>query len=114
MSEYTKNNEELDRWVLEAKNRGISYGQLQTLETTGKITKKDIKAKLVKPYMPKTENKLKKARRVLNKELKNRLAMDILEGIKTSKEIIEDYNISERTYYKYKSMVDSGKFDFSS
>lgn len=114
MSEYTKNNEELGRWALEAKNRGISYGQLQTLETTGKITKKDIKAKPVKPYMPKTENKLKKARRVLNKELKNRLAMDILEGVKTSKEIIEDYGISERTYYKYKSMVDSGKFDFGS
>ena len=113
MSEYTKNNEELGRWALEAKNRGISYGQLQTLETTGKITKKDIKAKPIKPYMPKTENKLKKARRVLNKELKNRLAMDILEGAKTSKEIIEDYSISERTYYKYKSMVDSGKFDFS-
>ena len=59
MSEYTKNNEELGRWALEAKNRGISYGQLQTLETTGKITKKDIKAKPIKPYMPKTENKLK-------------------------------------------------------
>lgn len=114
MSEYTKNNEELGRWALEAKNRGISYGQLQTLETTGKITKKDIKAKPVKPYMPKTENKLKKVRRVLNKELKNRLAMDILEGVKTREEIIEGYNICEKTYYTYKSMVNSGKFDFSS
>lgn len=87
----------LDQLVLEAHNRGISYGTLQQLIYTGKIKEKDITAKLPEKYVPNRE----RGSRKVDENTMKKIYRDF-KNEKTDYEIAVKYGLSTVTVWRFR------------